>query len=71
MSGLTIDNTAGDVIDSSTGKTVAKNTDGFDVGNQAPLTIMNRSVFLPDVLAIEGILLRIHSIALSRIRMTV
>ncbi|KZV76832.1 glycoside hydrolase family 28 protein [Peniophora sp. CONT] len=44
MSGLTIDNTAGDVIDSSTGKTVAKNTDGFDVGNQAPLTIMNSVV---------------------------
>ena len=43
MSDLTIDNTAGDVADSSTGKApVAKNTDGFDVGNQAPLTIQNR-----------------------------
>ncbi|VDC03741.1 unnamed protein product [Peniophora sp. CBMAI 1063] len=44
LSGLTIDNTAGDAVDASTGKTVAKNTDGFDVGNQAPLTIMNSVV---------------------------
>ncbi|KAJ7705498.1 endo-polygalacturonase PG1 [Mycena rosella] len=45
ISQLTIDNTAGDAPNSiSNGQPAARNTDGFDVGIQAPLTIQSSTI---------------------------